>query len=240
MRWSKPLVQARLVRRYKRFLADAELTSGETVTAHCANPGAMTGLAEPGSEIWLAPAASPKRRLDWSWELVRVAPGPRGLVGINTSRPNLLVEEAIAGGHLEPLTGYDHRQREVRYGRNSRIDFLLSNDDRPPCYVEVKNVHLRRDGVGGMGLAEFPDSVTARGAKHLDELADVARAGGRAVMLYVIQRADCGQFALATDIDPTYSAAFTAARRAGVEAYAWACKINLKEVRMDGPIALAL
>jgi len=240
MEFPYPLVQARLMRRYKRFLADAELANGKIVTAHCANPGAMTGLAEPDSEIWLSPANSPTRRLKWSWELTRVARGARGLVGINTSRPNRLAEEAITAGWLAPLTGYASLRREVPYGRNSRIDLLLESPDSPPCFVEIKNVHLRRDGVRGKGLAEFPDSVTTRGTKHLTELADVAQAGGRAVMVYVVQRADCDRFALAADIDPAYAAAFTAARAGGVEAYAWGCRIDLKGVRMDAPVTLAL
>ena len=165
MRFPDPLIPGRLVRRYKRFLADVELADGETVTAHCANPGAMLGLTEPGSEVWLSPARNPARKFRHTWELIR-ADGT--LVGINTAHPNAVAAEAIRDGRVPALAGYAQLRREVRYGRNSRIDILLEGGDRPPAHVEVKNVHLRR----AEGLAEFPDSITKRGAKHLVELMD--------------------------------------------------------------------
>jgi sugar fermentation stimulation protein A len=233
MRFSAPLVSATLVRRYKRFLSDHRLESGATVVAHCANPGSMLGLADPGMATWLAPAANPDRALAWTWELVRAG---RALVGINTAHPNALVAEAIAEGRIAELAGYASVRREVRYGVNSRIDLLLGAPDRPPCYVEVKNVHLRR----GPGLAEFPDSVTERGAKHLRELSDVVAAGGRAVMMYLVQRADCRRFAIAGDIDPGYAEALAAARTAGVETLCYQCKLNKDGIRVDRPLALAL
>ncbi|HET9814986.1 MAG TPA: DNA/RNA nuclease SfsA, partial [Xanthobacteraceae bacterium] len=184
MRFPAPLIPATLVKRYKRFLADVVLDTGEAITVHVANPGAMTGLAPPGARVWLSKSADPKRKLAFSWELVEVdlGAGPE-LVGVNTAHPNLLVAAALAQGQIAELAGYDSIRREVRYGTNSRVDFLLEGPDRPPCYVEVKNVHLMRR----VGLAEFPDSVTARGARHLAELAGVVAAGSRAVMLYLIQ-----------------------------------------------------
>src|ERR1700732_928200 len=184
MRFTEPLVPATLIKRYKRFLADVVLPSGEEITAHVANPGAMIGLAAPGSRVWLSKSANAKRKLPYSWELVEVDLGAGlDLIGINTAHPNLLIAEAIAAGAVPELVGYTATRREVNYGKNSRVDFLLEGPGRPPCYVEVKNVHLMRPP----RLAEFPDSVTARGAKHLDELAGVTAAGARAVMLFLIQ-----------------------------------------------------
>ena len=222
------------MQRYKRFLADIELDDGRLVTAHCANPGAMLGLKEPGLEAWISPADNPNRKLKWNLELLRV---DGHLVGINTSHPNKLAAEAIAAGQISELTGYPSLRREVKYGENSRIDILLEAEDRPPCYVEIKNVHLKRD-TEMPGLAEFPDSVTVRGAKHLAELANVVADGGRAVMFYLVQRVDCGRFALAGDIDPTYEAAFHAARAGGVEAICYTCDITTKSITVTDPLPI--
>lgn len=231
MRFPVPLVRATLIRRYKRFLSDHRLFGGELVVAHCANPGTMLGLAEQGMATWLAPSTNPSRSLAWSWELVRAG---RGLVGINTALPNGLVAEAIAAGRIAELVGYGALRREVRYGTNSRIDILLEDPGRPPCYVEVKNVHLKRRP----GLAEFPDCVTVRGAKHLDELARVVAGGGRAVMLYLVQRSDCRHFAVAGDIDPAYAQGLARARAVGVEALCYQCRVDPKGIRVDRPLAL--
>ena len=163
------LVRATLVRRYKRFLADAALPSGEIVTAHCPNSGSMLSVDAPGSEVWLSRNDAPGRTLRYTWELVRVGDT---LVGINTGRPNGLVAGAIAGGGIPELAGYQRLRREVRYGGNCRIDLLLDGDGRPPCYVEVKNVTLKRDPAADAPV-EFPDSITQRGRKHLAALADV-------------------------------------------------------------------
>ena len=230
MEFPDPLVPGRLVARYKRFLADVELAEGGAVTAHVANPGAMTGLAEPGMEVWLAPARNPARKLRWSWELVRAG---GGLVGVNTARPNALAAEAIAAGTPPELAGYAAMRREVRYGRNSRIDLLLEDPARGSCHVEVKNVHLKRGPA-----AAFPDAVTKRGAKHMAELAAVAQAGGRAAVLYIVQRADCREFRVARDIDPDYGAAFDAARAAGVEALCRACRVTTRGIALDAPLPI--
>jgi sugar fermentation stimulation protein A len=233
MRFPAPLIPARLVKRYKRFLADVVLDTGEALTAHVANPGAMTGLAAPGARVWLSKSAEPKRKLPYSWELVEVDVGTGvELVGVNTAHPNPLVAAALAQGAIAEVAGYASARREVKYGRNSRVDFLLEAPDRAPCYLEVKNVHLMRQP----GLAEFPDAVTARGAKHLDELADVVAAGGRAVMLYVIQICSAQRFALARDIDPAYGAAFDRARERGVEAIAYRCTIANEGLDITAPV----
>ena len=230
MKFPLPLRRATLVRRYKRFLSDHRFDDGSAVTAHVANPGAMTGLIDEGVETWLSPAANPKRKLPFSWEMVRIGDG---LVGVNASRPNGLAEEAIEADAIPPLAGYETLRREVAYGERSRVDFLLEAAGRPPCYVEVKNVHLKRGPA-----AAFPDSVTARGTKHLRELAAVAGSGARAVMLYVVQREDCDSFTLAADIDPAYAAAFTQARAAGVEALAYACRLGTEGIAVDRPLPI--
>lgn len=231
MRFPDPLLPGTLIRRYKRFLADVRLESGAEITAHCANPGSMMGLAEPGSEVWLSPARNPKRKLRYSWELVRIGDG---LVGVNTALPNRIVEDAVNAQTIPELAGYAPARREVKYGRNSRIDLLLQENGRPDCYVEIKNVNLKRHGP-----AEFPDAVTARGAKHLVEMSDMVAAGARAVMVYLVQREDCDEFRLAADIDPTYAAAFDDARAAGVEAVCYACRLSTEEIRLDRPLPIA-
>jgi len=235
MRFSAPLVPATLVRRYKRFLADVMLPSGDTVTAHCANPGSMIGLNVPGARVWLSLSNNPNRKLSHSWELIEVdLGGGAELVGINTSLPNVLAGEAIAAGLIPELAGYATIRREVKYGKNSRVDFLLEDPARPPCYVEIKNVHLMRRP----GLAEFPDAVTKRGAKHLVELADRAAAGARAVMLYLVQIGSAQNFALARDIDPGYGAAFDAARALGVEAIARRCRLTCEGIEVAEAISI--
>ena len=235
MRFSAPLIPATLVKRYKRFLADVTLPGGETITAHVANPGAMTGLAAPGSRVWLSKSDNPSRKLAHSWELIEVDLGAGlELVGVNTAHPNPLVGAALAAGTIPELAGYGTIRREVKYGRNSRVDFLLEGAGRPPCYVEIKNVHLMRRA----GLAEFPDARTERGRKHLDELGNAVAAGARAVMLYLIQIGSAERFALARDIDPKYGAAFDRARSRGVEAIAWRCRIDCGGIEIATPVSI--
>jgi sugar fermentation stimulation protein A len=229
------LVRGRLIRRYKRFLADVVLDCGDEVTAACPNTGAMLGLADPGSVIWLSESASLTRKYRHTWEMVELANGAApALVGINPMRPNHIVAEAIAAGLMPQFAGYDRVRREVKYGEKSRIDLLLEGDGRPPCYVEVKNVHLSRTP----GLAEFPDCVTVRGARHLAELAAMVAAGARAAMVYLVQRGDAKAFALARDIDPKYAAAYHAARAAGVGAYAYGCSLTPETISVDGTVPI--
>jgi len=236
MQFSVPLIPATLVRRYKRFLADVMLPSGDTITVHCANPGSMLGLNAPGARVWLSKSDNPSRKLAHSWELIEVDfGGGLELVGINTGHPNAIVAEAIAAGRIPELAGYATARREVRYGKASRVDFLLASPDRPPCYVEIKNVHMMRRP----GLAEFPDAVTKRGAKHLAELSDMVATGARAVMLYLVQIGSAERFALARDIDPAYGRAFVAALAAGVEAIAYRCRITCGGIELAEPVSLA-
>jgi len=226
MRFASPLVPARLIRRYNRFLADAVLDTGEEITAHCPNPGSMMGLKEPGMRIWLERNDDPKRKLRYGWRLVELEGSH--LSGIDTAVPNRVVKEALLDRRLPALSHYGTVRPEVKYGTNSRVDFLLTEPGLPDAYVEVKNVHLRRSD----DWAEFPDCVTERGAKHLRELAHVVEQGHRAVMLYVIQRTDCARFRLAADLDPGYAQAFAAATEAGVETIVHPCAISLDEIQL--------
>ena len=237
MQFPAPLVRGTLLRRYKRFLADITLESGAEILAHCANPGSMMGLAEPGSEVWLSPNTNPKAKLDWRWELVRVG---GDLVCINTAHANRVGEEAIGAGEIPELAGYASLRREVKYGQNSRIDILLEDDARPPCYVEIKSVTLRRPDGAHPGAAQFPDSVTKRGAKHLAELANMVDSGARAAMLYLVQRGDCDHFRLAADIDPAYAAAMTDARARGVEALCHECGVTPRGIEIARPMKITI
>lgn len=230
MLFPSPLRRGRLVKRYKRFLADVVLDTGETVTATCPNTGSMMGLTEPGAVVWLSESDSPTRKYRHTWEMVEadLGKGP-SLVGINTGHPNKLVAEAIEAGRIASLKGYPLLRREQKYGVNSRIDLLLECARKGLCYVEIKNVHMMRRA----GLAEFPDSVTERGAKHLEELAAMVMAGHRAVMLFLIQRSDVKRLSLARDVDATYGAAFDRAVAAGVEVMAYRCRITPEEIAVE-------
>jgi sugar fermentation stimulation protein A len=231
-----PLTRGTLIQRYKRFLADVRLDDGRLVTATCPNTGSMLGLAHPGSTVWLSESDSPTRKYRFTWELVEADLG-RGaeLVGINTGHPNKLVAEAVMARRIRSLAGYPTLRREVRYGQASRIDLLLECRKKGLCYVEIKNVHLSRRP----GLAEFPDSVTARGVKHLAEMSAMVRQGHRAVMVFLIQRSAARRLRLARDIDPAYGAAFDAARAAGVEAIALRCRVGTDEIAVDRPVPIA-
>jgi sugar fermentation stimulation protein A len=233
MEFPHPLVSGRLLRRYKRFLADVAVDGAE-VTVHCPNSGSMAGLSDPGSLVWLSRAKSAARRLPYTLELVEAdcPSGVKSLVGVNTGVPNRLVEEALGRGVIGELRGYSKIRREVRYGANSRVDFVLEGDMAPNCYVEVKNVHLCRTP----GLAEFPDCVTARGAKHLRELSAIAKEGMRAVMFFCVQRTDCTSFDLAPDLDPAYSHALEEAVASGVETLVYKCHISLSGIDIAEPI----
>lgn len=236
MLFCSELIPATLIKRYKRFLADVRLDDGSVATVHVANPGSMMGLQRAGSRVWLSRSPNLKRKLPLSLELIEVDfGGGVELVGINTGNPNPIVAEALKAEAIAELKGYETIRREVRYGRASRVDFLLQGAGRPECYLEVKNVHLMRRP----GLAEFPDSVTDRGARHLVELAAMARAGSRAVMLFVIQIPSATSFDLARDIDPAYGTAFDRARADGVEALAYTCRVGRDGVLLAAAVPIA-
>lgn len=230
MRFETPLQRGTLIARYKRFFADVRLETGETVVAHCPNPGAMLGLCDPGLPVWLSRSDDPKRKLAHTLELVRVADG---LVGVNTMHPNRIAFEAIAGGRVPELAGASAMRREVRYDQDSRIDILLEHDEGRRTFVEVKNVHLLRRP----GLAEFPDCATARGVKHLKALQRVVEAGDRAVMLFVVQASGCSLFDTADDIDPTYGAALREAALRGVDVLVYDCHLSPEAIELGRALA---
>ncbi|MCI5073913.1 DNA/RNA nuclease SfsA [Oricola sp.] len=223
MKFRTPLIPATLVRRYKRFLADVVLDDGGEITCAVPNTGSMMGLHDPGMRVWLSTSDNPKRKYAHTLEIVE-ADGT--MVGVNTGLPNRITEEAIRAGMIADLADYAQMRREQKYGQRSRIDILLDDPARGRAYVEVKNVHLMRTPQ----LAEFPDTATARGARHLDELAAMVDAGHRAMMVYLVQRGDCDAFRLCRDLDPVYTAAFDRAAARGVEAVAIQCQISEKEI----------
>lgn len=229
MRFQTELVPGALTRRYKRFLADVVLPDGREVTAHCPNPGAMTGLAEPGMRVWLEPNDDPRKKLKFGWRLTEL---DSGLVCIDTGIANRVVAEALEDRAIPGLGAYDQVRAEVKYDEGSRVDFLLTGGG-PDLWLEVKSVTLCRTGA----LAEFPDTKTARGARHLGALARRVLTGDKAAVLYLVMRTDCTDMAIAADIDPTYAAAHAAAT--GVEFLCHAAHITAQDVtvgpRLTGP-----
>ena len=233
MHFTSKLTSAMLARRYKRFLADVVFDTGDMTTVHVANPGPMTGLDRPFSRVWLSDSGNQLRKFPLTWELVEadLGSGPE-LIGVNTTQPGQLVAEALAAGQIPELRDYASVRRQVKYGANSRIDFLLEDAAQAPCYVEVNNVHFMRRP----RLAEFPDAVTDRGAAHLDELAALLTSGARALLLFIIQIASADRLAIARDIDPAYAEAFARARAKGVQALAWRCRLSEEGIDMAAPI----
>ncbi|MBV2358967.1 DNA/RNA nuclease SfsA [Thalassococcus sp. CAU 1522] len=232
MRFQTELLPATLTRRYKRFLADCVLEDGREVTAHVANPGSMLGLAEPGMRIWLEPNDDPKKKLKFAWRLVDHGAGR--FTGVDTGAANRVVRAALEAGRVPALEVFDSLRAEVPYAEKSRVDFLLGG--ARDIYVEVKSVTLSRRP----GLAEFPDSVTARGLKHLGDLAAMVGQGHRAVLLFLVQRSDCDRVTVAGDIDPDYAAGLARAVAAGVEVMALGCQIDPRGIEAGGPLPVRL
>ncbi len=230
MKFAAPLLEGILLRRYKRFLADIELSDGQLVTAHTANTGRMEGCAIPGSRVWLRDSANPKRKYPFTWELVETRPGV--ITGINTGLSNLLVREAIEQGVVSECQGYSRLHTEVPYGaENSRIDLLLENDSGPRCYIEVKNVTLVNDGI-----ARFPDAVSSRGTRHLRELSRMVAQGHRAIIFYCVQRHDASQVQPADAIDPVYGRTLREVLGQGVEALAYRAEVSPESITLKTPL----
>ena len=233
MRFLPPLEPALLIKRYKRFLADVILTAtGETLTVHCPNSGRMTGIDLPGTPIWIRRSLNPNRKLAYTWE---ISQENETLVGVNTQTPNLLIAEALVEKTLEPFKKYAHFKQEVPYGAHSRLDFLLTDPHHPPFFLEVKNVHLNLNG-----SAAFPDSVTLRGTKHLNDLICATKEGYEAGILFLVQRSDLNCFTVAEKIDPVYAMAFQNALNNGVKVFCFRCNVRSDGISIGASVSLNL
>jgi len=226
-----PLVKGTLVKRYQRFLANVRLQNGKTITASVPNTGRMTTCGDTGSTIYMSVNNNPNRKHHYTWELTQAE---KTLIGINTQIPNKVVYRALKKGHIPELAGYDKILKEIKYGENSRIDILLLKG-KEQCYVEVKNVTLVEDGI-----ARFPDAVTTRGLKHLNELTAMVAEGHRAVMFYFVQRQDAALFKPADDVDPDYGRTLREAYAKGVEILVYDAKVSLEEINLGKPLPFEL
>ncbi len=238
MKYNQPLAPARLVRRYKRFMADVELPDGSQMTLHCPNTGSMKNCLHPGYRVWYSDSKNPKRKYPCTWEQAEIPLTFDGkerltLAGLNTGRANQLVEELLIEGKVPQLADYQSIRREVRYGEeNSRIDLLLQAQGLPDCYVEVKSVTLAM----GDGLGLFPDAVTSRGTKHLRELTQVVSNGAKAVLFFCVQHTGIDRVSVAKMIDPNYSKALEQAMAAGVEILAWGAQMSPQSIALERPL----
>src|SRR5262245_2755154 len=231
MRFKSALIRGTLVQRYKRFLADVRLESGEVITAHCTNTGSMMGCKDPGSVVYISRSDNANRKLAYTWELIQAR---RARVGINTLHPNRLVAEAVQAGVIRELRGYQTVRREVKVSAHSRLDLCL-NGSAGCCFVEVKNVTLAIDGA-----AVFPDAVSERATRHLKELMRLKRKGYRAAVVFVIQRGDCEYFRPADEIDAEYGRWLRRAAKAGVEVLPYLAKVTPKEILLTKKIEAKL
>ncbi|WP_299004871.1 DNA/RNA nuclease SfsA [uncultured Shewanella sp.] len=226
MKFSPALESGTLIKRYKRFLADVRLQDGTEVTLHCPNTGSMKNCLFPKQTVWFSTSTNPKRKYSRTWELMQTP--NNDTIGINTGRANQVAEEAIKDGIITELLGYKSVKREVKYGNeNSRIDLLLEAEGLPLCYIEVKSCTLMEDEQG-----YFPDSVTARGQKHLRELMEMVKAGHRAILLFVVQHSGIQSVKIAKHIDPDYADLLQQAKKAGVEVLAYRCQLNKDEIKL--------
>ncbi|MDJ0654385.1 MAG: DNA/RNA nuclease SfsA [Xanthomonadales bacterium] len=233
MEFDPPLTEARLIRRYKRFLADVEMADGSRTTVHCPNTGAMLGCDYPGSRVWLSRSDNPRRKYSMTWELVE-PPGTGVLVGINTSRTNRLVEEALWAQQITELSGFEDLRREVRV-EHGRLDFLLSFGAEQ-CYVEVKNVTAAVD----RGVALFPDAASERASRHLESLISLRESGSGSVLLFCVQRSDVEEVRPAADIDPRYARTLAEASEAGVRILAYRWHLSPAQLRLQQPVRVSV
>jgi len=229
MKFKNKLIPSKFQKRYKRFFTDVE-SKGKTLTSHCANSGSMLGLLDEGNKTWISPADNPDRKLKYTLEIIN---DKKSNVGVNTHLANRIVEEAIEQKIIKEIKNYSEYQREVKFGLHSRFDFELKNKNKK-AFLEVKNVTLSRQN----GIAEFPDAVTSRGLKHLEELEKAIKKGYESFLIYLVQREDCNEFRIAKDIDPKYYEGFLKAKKNGVKFISYSCKVNEKEIYVNKPIKI--
>ena len=227
MKFNKKLLQGTLIKRYKRFFVDINYKK-KIITAHCPNSGSMMGLLEKGNKVWFSLSNNPKRKLKYTLEIIEVK---NEKIGINTLLTNKIIFEALINKKIETLNKFNNIKPEVRFSDKTRFDFLLSNS-KEKCFLEVKNVTLLRE----RKIAEFPDAVTSRGTKHLNELCDAKKKGYQSYILYLIQREDCDSFKIAEDIDEDYKNAFVNALKTGVKILCYDCKLNNEEIKLNKQI----
>ena len=229
MKFKNKLIPSKFQKRYKRFFTDVE-SKGKTLISHCANSGSMLGLLDEGNKTWISPADNPDRKLKYTLEIIN---DKKSNVGVNTHLANRIVEEAIEQKIIKEIKNYSEYQREVNFGLHSRFDFELKNKSKK-TFLEVKNVTLSRQN----GVAEFPDAVTSRGLKHLEELEKAIKKGYESFLIYLVQREDCKEFRIAKDIDPKYYEGFLKAKKNGVKFISYSCKVNEKEIYVNKPIKI--
>jgi len=231
MQFKTNLIKGKLLKRYKRFLADIILEDGTEVVSHCPNPGSMMGLATAGTTVWLEPNNDPKKKLKYGWRLVEYK---NQMICIDTSIANIVIKEALEKKEIPELS-YQGFKPEVKYSDNSRIDFLLTSPSQQ-TYLEIKSVTLMRE----KGLAEFPDSITKRGIKHLEDLSKMVTSGHKAVLLFLCMRNDVDRVRIAADLDSIYSASIKAALKSGVQLICYDTQVTRFGVRLGKPIVVEI
>jgi len=227
MKFKQRLLQGTLIKRYKRFFADIKYNN-KTIIAHCPNSGSMMGLLDKGNKVWFSVSDSPTRKLKYTLEIIEIN---KKNVGINTLLTNKIVLEALNSKKIKSLAKFNNIKTEAKFSINTRFDFLLTND-KEKCFLEVKNVTLVREET----VAEFPDAITTRGTKHLNELCNAVEKGYQSYILYLIQREDCKFFKIAEDIDEKYKIAFNSAIKNGIKVLCYDCSLTSDEIKLNNQI----